>query len=457
MSNRIFHHLEPYRTSDRSARAIHTNLQRNLYAGLRIVALAAVLSGCGTSTPTDQADFEPFDPEPASEFEGARQTPARMAAAAHHGDIELAAATSATASTEPAKGSADWLLQEIVRLRTAPIDVMRQPIPGQPGAYEEVKLSAEQIERERLRRYELTIQYASQVISKTHPHPEQEQAFNSAVHYLSDARMQLALLGHEQQPQLLVENAEALFQRDPTSFAAVESASRVLQLTQTMATRDAQPDPKWVLAFARQARLFAVNFPQETNRAAVHVLAAGQMCEQTGATDDARACYAWIEQSLPGTPYSDQVASPLRRMRLVGQPLTEFGGSTWDGGHLSIDQYRGKSVLIAFWTSNSAQFQQDLPRLQSGVNKFLGRVAVVGVNLDRDDRAVAQFLQQTGLTWPQIFFSDPDKRGEHNLVAWHYGVTNVPQYWLVDSRGIVRSVNVDIAHLDEELAETFTR
>lgn len=354
----------------------------------------------------------------------------------------------------PEKGTAEWLILEIARLRTAPVDVVREPIPGQPGEFEEVKLTAEQAAEERTRRQEQIIELAMQAIAKTHQDPDREQIFNNAVHYLTDARLQLALAGDDDQLQMLTENAEALFARDPTSFAAVEAASRLLQLTQTQAQRHGADDARWIDAFARQARLFAEKFPQETSRAAVHLMSAGRLCEQFGRVEEARTCYGMITDKFEETPFADQVSASLRRLQLPGQILTEFGGSTHDGGFTSIDQYRGKSLLIVFWASNSAKFRADLPAIKQTLSKYPERLSVVGVNLDKDEIAVDRFLEETGIGWKHIFYSDPELRGLRNLVARHYGVHSIPQYWLVDPAGKVLSVNVDPAQLDRLVTES---
>ncbi len=427
----------------------------NLPSLLRTIVLCSMLTvvGCGSSAPVATTDVQQEEPSTdvlTAHVESSEQESGRSS---HRGEIELASATTTSAPSmvdnrnQADKGSPDWLLQEIARLRTAPVETLREPVAGMPGQFKEVQLSAVQIEQEKIRRYKQTVQLASQVIGKTHRDPNSEEFFNSAVHYLTDARMQLALAGEDEQAQLLLEDAQSLFQRDATSFAAMEAASRVLELTQAKASRSDNTDPKWTLAFARQARMFAANFPQETHRSAVNVLAAGRMCERLGVLTEAETCLAWIEQGFPQTPYAEQAAGPLRRLRLVGNPLTEFGGPTLDGRFLSINQLRGKSLLVVFWTSNSAQFREDLPVIQKTLNNFPDRIAAVGVNLDTDEIAATNFVKQSQLSWPHIFHSDPQNRGEYNVVARHYGVVDVPQYWLVDSQGIVRSVDLSIDEL----------
>ena len=81
------------------------------------------------------------------------------------------------------------------------------------------------------------------------------------------------------------------------------------------------------------------------------------------------------------------------------------------------------------------------------------QLTVVGVNLDLDEFQVDAFLEETGIGWRQIFFSEPDKRGGRNPVARFYGVHAVPEYWLVDSHGTVSSAPVEPAHLAPLVAE----
>ena len=255
------------------------------------------------------------------------------------------------------QGSPEWIIREIARLRATPPDVVRQPVAGQPAQVEQFRLPDEQVETEQRRRAEQTIQLATEAIAKTHRNKESEQLFNHAVHYLTEARAELALAGYAEQSQLLSDDAEALYQRDATSFAAMTAALKLVQLTQLQAQQSGDDDPQWVQAFARQARLFAEKFPQETHRAALNLMAAGRMCDEMNLHQDALACLEVVEQKFPETPFAEHVAGMLRRLRLPGERLVEFGGSTFDGGFVNLDQFRGGPVVIVFWASNSAKFR----------------------------------------------------------------------------------------------------
>lgn len=356
------------------------------------------------------------------------------------------------------EGTPEYMLQQIALLKASPANLIRQPIPGKPGKFESIQLTPEQTSQEQLRRLHATVDLAMQVITMTKDHPRQEQLFNNAVHYLGDARKQLALAGEPDQAQLLSEDADALFKRDKTSFAAVQSALKLVQLAQAQAETYGRQDTRWGAAFAKQARLFAGNFPQETNLAAMNLIAAGRITEQLGLMEDSLTCYAMVEERFPNTPFADTTASVLRRLRLQGQKLTEFAGSTLEGGYISIDQFAGHPVLIAFWSANSQKFQSDLPLIEAALTKHGSRgLMVVGVNLDKNQATVDQFVEQHNLAWQNIFFSAAESRGVQNPIARHYGVTSVPVYWMVDARGTVVAAPFDIQQLDAVLSKTPTK
>ncbi len=355
---------------------------------------------------------------------------------------------------EPQPGSPEYMLRQLALLKAAPAHLVRQPIKGQPGKFEELELTPEQAAKEQLRRWHSMVELAMQVIAATKDNPQLEQLFNNGVYYLSDSRKQLAMHGDADQAQLLSDDAEALYRRDKSSFAAIESFLRVVQLTQAQAEQAGRQDPRCAATFAKQARLFAENFPQETNRAAMNLMAAGRLCEQVGLIADATSCYSTIEERYPNSPFQETTEGVLRRLRLQGKKLTEFAGSTVDGGYISIDQYSGHPVLIVFWASNSQTFLNDLPLIQSAATKFGPRgLMIIGVNLDKEQSAVDRFIEQHSLAWHNIFFSEPSSRGVRNPIARHYGVTSVPTYWLVNSSGVVTAAPLELKQLEAQLSK----
>lgn len=338
------------------------------------------------------------------------------------------------------KGSVLWLLEEIALLRRQVTESSLLSDNESANVEERIALEQQQVVRENSNRK--IVELAQAVIVKTHQDPSQVNSFNTAVLALADARLDLAMNGDAEQSKLLGEDAQALYEKDPKSFAAVESAFKLLQFTQVQAQAKAAKETKWAVAYARQARLFASKFPQEQNRAAIQLVAASRICDKIGLISEAKNCLLVVEEKYPNSPFSDQVKNSLRRLRLPGEELVEFGGTTIDGQFISIEQFRGRPVIIAFWASNSLIFKEDMRLIEDILKSLESTAAVIGVNLDRDELTAKKFIGMNGNPWPHIFYSAPEKRGMENLIAKYYGVIKVPTYWLVDADGIVQTVSL---------------
>ncbi|MGE4000707.1 MAG: redoxin domain-containing protein [Planctomycetaceae bacterium] len=337
----------------------------------------------------------------------------------------------------PEKGTPGWMLREIARIRTELPSTQQGPLLSDKA----------------LRQHEKIIELARLTIAATHQDAQQAQLFNNAVHYLSDSRLALAMNGDTEQTRLLVEDAESLYRRDRSSFSAVESAHKVVQLAQRKAEVHGREQPEWLTEFANQARLFAEKFPQEPNRSALVLLTAGKLCDREGMTDPARSCFTLILKQFPDSVFAEQVHGFLRRYALIGQPL-ELAGPTIDGGYVSIDDYDGQPVLIVFWAAASPQFQQECERLLEIQAQFQDQgLHVIGVNLDVDEPEIDRFLGERALSWPHIFYSEPEKRGGRHPLARYYGVQRVPTYWIVDRAGNVVAAPADPDELDQRLPE----
>lgn len=341
---------------------------------------------------------------------------------------------------EPEPGTPLWLAREIrlVRMQALPEKVDVQGIAA--------------IQKERNRKI---VDLASQSISATHDKPELAELFDDAIHQLMEARLQLALSGDEENRAALYEDAASLFQRDPKSAAAAESSFVVAQFSHTQALKYARQEPKWLDEFSRQARQFAANFPQQDGRAVSLLLAAAWSCELHRRTDEAIACYSLLAEKFPDSPQGQQARGVLRRLTLPGKPLV-LAGPTIDGGFVTAEEFRGKPLLVVFWSSTAQPFVDKVAAFQEATKKYEPQgLKVVGVCLDEDESAVDAFLEQHPLSWPQIWFSKPDEKGWNNRLVKFFGVREVPAVWLVDAQGVVRDVYVDPAKLDERLAPLF--
>lgn len=128
-----------------------------------------------------------------------------------------------------------------------------------------------------------------------------------------------------------------------------------------------------------------------------------------------------------------------RRAALRGKPLV-LEGKLLTGKPFSTDSLKGKVILVHFWASWCPACRESLPQVKEVRNMYGKKgLMVVGVCCDREVPALRKFLAQNpDVNWPQLF--DTAKPGWHELARQH-GIDVIPAMFLIDRKGIVRSVN----------------
>ena len=134
----------------------------------------------------------------------------------------------------------------------------------------------------------------------------------------------------------------------------------------------------------------------------------------------------------------------------VGEPAPDKELETLDGSATaSLADHRGSWVLLNFWASWCDPCRDEAPALEQFHRRNRDRgVVVLGVNLDdaRDDARA--FVEEFGLTYPQL--RDGDGRERRDA----YGMTGFPESFLIDPEGriaLIRRGPVDERFLREEV------
>lgn len=157
--------------------------------------------------------------------------------------------------------------------------------------------------------------------------------------------------------------------------------------------------------------------------------------------DKARTYYERLVQEKPDSDPGKKAAGALRRLDLVGKPL-DLRGPTLDGKGVDAAQYKGKTLLVAFWTSAADTQRRDLPELKKVYDRYRAKgFEIVGVSLDSEKEALDAFLKQNPLPWPQVF----EPGGMDSPLADSYGIISLPTMILVDAQGKVVNRNIRTA------------
>jgi peroxiredoxin/Tfp pilus assembly protein PilF len=120
-----------------------------------------------------------------------------------------------------------------------------------------------------------------------------------------------------------------------------------------------------------------------------------------------------------------------RRAREAYAP--EFSITTSDGEYLSLEDLRGKVVLLDFWGTWCPPCVASVPSLRSLRKRFAKEPAfvMIGISSDSEREKWREFIAKNQMAWPQ--YLDRDRR-----VQKAFAVRAFPTYILIDHEGIIR-------------------
>lgn len=135
----------------------------------------------------------------------------------------------------------------------------------------------------------------------------------------------------------------------------------------------------------------------------------------------------------------------------IGQTAPDFSQADTTGKAVQLSSFRGKYVLVDFWASWCGPCRKENPTLIRLYQSYKGsNFEILGVSLDalsgKNDWIEAIHTDQ--LIWPQV----SDLKAE-NEAAKLYGVTAIPQNFLIDPNGRIIAKNLKGAELEKKLAD----
>lgn len=160
----------------------------------------------------------------------------------------------------------------------------------------------------------------------------------------------------------------------------------------------------------------------------------------------------YIDKSLENTAYVKAANKRVNDAKgtMVGYTATNFSQSNPEGKTINLTDFRGKYVLIDFWASWCKPCRMENPNVVAAYNRFKDKgFTVLGVSMDSNKDSWLTAIKQDNLTWTHV----SDLKGWGNEVGKIYGVTGIPQNYLLDKEGKIVAKDLRGPALDEKLAE----
>ena len=126
----------------------------------------------------------------------------------------------------------------------------------------------------------------------------------------------------------------------------------------------------------------------------------------------------------------------------VGKPAPDFDTVDLEGKVWSLSKLKGKVVFVNFWATWCAPCREEMPSMQRIYAKLPKDKFTMIALFNRDKpAAVKNFVTKLGLTMPIL--SD-----EYNFAGTKYGLTGLPETFIIDKQGIIREKFIGPAEWD---------
>ena len=113
-------------------------------------------------------------------------------------------------------------------------------------------------------------------------------------------------------------------------------------------------------------------------------------------------------------------------------PAPDFTFPGLDGKMVRLADYRGKVVLVNIWATWCKPCVDEMPSMEKLYHKFKGKnFEILAVSIDEPGlKVVAPFMKKLNLTFPALIDSE-------GAVKAFYGITGVPESFIIDQQGIL--------------------
>jgi peroxiredoxin len=149
---------------------------------------------------------------------------------------------------------------------------------------------------------------------------------------------------------------------------------------------------------------------------------------------DAEAALAQTPDVEPSDVAPTAPAASLQ----IGDSAPDFTLPDLTGQDVSLQDFRGKVVLLNFWASWCVPCRSETPALQRLYEKYQDQdFVVIGVSIDEETvEAVPDFIEEFGLTYPILLDTTRVSTGQDGS----YRLEGIPQSYFIDAEGIIRDI-----------------
>mgnify|MGYP001269173818 CR=1 FL=1 len=136
----------------------------------------------------------------------------------------------------------------------------------------------------------------------------------------------------------------------------------------------------------------------------------------------------------------------------IGDSYVDFEMRDVNGNLLQFSKFKNKYILLEFWASNCGPCRIENSNLIKTYNTFKPRgFEIFAVSEDIKKENWLKAIKKDKLPW--IHVSDLSKNNRASMI---YGISGIPDNFLIDNKGIIVARNLRGEKLNKKLSELFT-
>lgn len=118
----------------------------------------------------------------------------------------------------------------------------------------------------------------------------------------------------------------------------------------------------------------------------------------------------------------------------------DFQLTSTDGRQISLNDYKGKIVILDFWATWCGPCRRGVPDLVEIQKEYNNDVVVLGISTDKftgTDNEVNSFMQEFNINYPVVF-------ADQNIIDSYGGIQAIPTSFLIDQEGNIIDMHVGL-------------
>ena len=172
--------------------------------------------------------------------------------------------------------------------------------------------------------------------------------------------------------------------------------------------------------------------------------------------DESIILYNKFSERNKNTKYGKIISKfiELNKETQIGEKYVDFEMNDAEDRSLVLSENLGKITLLEFWSATCGPCRKENPKLLQTYNEFKPKgFEIFAVSLDSNKKYWIDAVNEDGLPWVNVC----ELNGNQNSAALTYGVSGIPDNFLINENGIIIGRNLRGDDLRNKLMEIFIK